>query len=97
MVPPGKDIPTPLGGQEMSREAFYLARRRSKQLLHVLPTLMLSCCMMLVNPYPAQVTAMNLSLLRSAHQLLERVENITNVIVQNAGRFNLLSIGIQQF
>lgn len=74
MVPPGKDIPTPLGEQEMSREAFYLARRRSKQLLHIIPTLMLSCCMMLVNPYPAQVTFMTLSLLFSAHQLQGRVE-----------------------
>uniref|UniRef100_F6H5R6 Proline-, glutamic acid-and leucine-rich protein 1 n=1 Tax=Vitis vinifera TaxID=29760 RepID=F6H5R6_VITVI len=79
MVPPGKDIPTPLGEQEMSREAFYLARRRSKQLLHIIPTLMLSCCMMLVNPYPAQVSVPINSLLA----LVERVLKVDGSLSQS--------------
>ncbi|XP_010242430.1 PREDICTED: proline-, glutamic acid- and leucine-rich protein 1-like isoform X2 [Nelumbo nucifera] len=56
LVPPGKEPPPPLGGNKMQGETSNQATEMSEQLiLHRISMLMLCCCRMLTNPYPAQV------------------------------------------
>ncbi|CAA3005199.1 proline-, glutamic acid- and leucine-rich 1 [Olea europaea subsp. europaea] len=57
LLPPGKEAPQPLGGQERSQETSDFAMRRAEQLLvSRISTLMYCCCTMLTDSYPVQVT-----------------------------------------
>lgn len=56
LVPPGKDLPPPLGAQILSGEASDNSTRKSEQsLMSSVSMLMLCCCTMLTSSYPVQV------------------------------------------
>ncbi|KAL0008068.1 hypothetical protein SO802_009570 [Lithocarpus litseifolius] len=70
LVPPGKDLPPPLGAQILSGEASDTSTRRSEQsLMSSVSMLMLCCCTMLTSSYPVQVNVP----VRSLLVLVERV------------------------
>ncbi|KAF6140431.1 hypothetical protein GIB67_030512 [Kingdonia uniflora] len=53
LVPPGKDAPSPLGGEDASHKA----ENRSEQVIMSKASVLMSCCCkMLTSPYPVQVT-----------------------------------------
>lgn len=60
LLPPGKDPPPPLGGAMVSEKLSALVMKRPEQfLISRISTLLLSCCKMLSNSYPVQVTFPN--------------------------------------
>ncbi|KAK4593338.1 hypothetical protein RGQ29_017452 [Quercus rubra] len=70
LVPPGKDLPPPLGAQILSGEASDNSTRKSEQsLMSSVSMLMLCCCTMLTSSYPVQVNVP----VRSLLVLVERV------------------------
>ncbi|KAM3732952.1 hypothetical protein ACB098_11G097400 [Castanea mollissima] len=70
LVPPGKDLPPPLGAQILSGEASDNSTRGSEQsLMSSVSMLMLCCCTMLTSSYPVQVNVP----VRSLLVLVERV------------------------
>ncbi|XVE99055.1 hypothetical protein REPUB_Repub03eG0163700 [Reevesia pubescens] len=71
LVPPGKDLPSPLGGHSSLEVASCKATRSSERLpTSTVSTLMFCCCKMLTSSYPIQVTAPVRSLLALVERLL---------------------------